>query len=229
MSSKDFMKCLDFRGHICPGLAVGRRPAEKALDRPTENCTEHLLVSTFSDNVAHGANSGLAFRTEVAPCVKNVFGILSPYLPLDQVPNYWGLKVDEYLHRANVEAGWACIGMLKYGDFLNFVGIAILAAVTIFCFLSIVPILLRNGDRTYAILAVAEAIILSVAASGILGGGGALASGSPYVDALTLFTGKGNLRRLPNTRIWRNLPDDRPAAASPRFGRLLSEKEACVG
>jgi len=58
--------------------------------------------------------------------------------------------------------------MLKYGDFINFIGIAMLAGVTILCYAAIVPTLLKNNDKVYAILAVIEVIILSAAASGIL-------------------------------------------------------------
>lgn len=55
-----------------------------------------------------------------------------------------------------------------YGDFINFIGVAILGGVTIICYASIVPTLLKNNDKVYAILAVLEVIILSAAASGIL-------------------------------------------------------------
>jgi hypothetical protein len=46
--------------------------------------------------------------------------------------------------------------------------VAILAGVTIICYAAIVPTLLKNNDKVYAILAVLEVIILSAAASGIL-------------------------------------------------------------
>jgi hypothetical protein len=100
------------------------------------------------------------------------FGIIDPYIPLDKISEYWTMNVDDYLHHANIKAGWAWTGMLKYGDFLNFVGIAILAGVTILCYAAIVPTLLKNKDRVYAMLALLEVVILSVAASGILGAGG---------------------------------------------------------
>lgn len=101
-----------------------------------------------------------------------VTGIVSPYLPLHEVPRYWVLNVHDYLTQTNIEPGWAWMWRVGYADFLNFVGVAILAAVSIICFLSIIPILLKNGDKTYAILALGEVIILCVAASGILGAGG---------------------------------------------------------
>jgi hypothetical protein len=60
------------------------------------------------------------------------------------------------------------LGMLKYGDFVNFIGITMLAGVTIICYAGIVPTLLKSKDTVYAVLAVLEVIILSAAASGIL-------------------------------------------------------------
>jgi hypothetical protein len=96
------------------------------------------------------------------------FGIMDPYIPLDKISNYWSYSVHEYLEHANIKDGWAWLGMLKYGDFINFIGVAILAGVTIICYAAIVPTLLKNNDKVYAILAVLEVVILSAAASGIL-------------------------------------------------------------
>ncbi len=81
------------------------------------------------------------------------FGILDPYIPLDKISKYWSYNVNDYLEHAEIKAGWAWLGMLKYGDFINFIGIAILAGVTIFCYAAIVPTLLKNKDMVYAILA----------------------------------------------------------------------------
>jgi len=97
-----------------------------------------------------------------------VFGIMDPYIPMDKISNYWSMNVHDYLEHAQIKAGWAWLGMLKYGDFINFIGVAILAGVTIICYAAIVPTLLKNKDTVYAILAVIEVIILSAAASGIL-------------------------------------------------------------
>jgi hypothetical protein len=96
------------------------------------------------------------------------FGIMKPYIPLDEISHYWGYSVHEYLEHAEIGTGWSWVGMLKYGDFLNFIGIAILAGVTIICYLAIVPLLLRSNDKVYAILALIEAVVLALAASGIL-------------------------------------------------------------
>ncbi|MBU0987358.1 MAG: DUF1634 domain-containing protein [Proteobacteria bacterium] len=95
-------------------------------------------------------------------------GIMDPYIPLDKISNYWHLNVNDYLKQANIPDGWGWLGMLKYGDFINFIGVAILAGVTIMCYAAIVPTLLKNNDKVYAILAILEVLILSLAASGLL-------------------------------------------------------------
>ena len=100
------------------------------------------------------------------------FGVMDPYIPLDKISKYWSMNVNDYLHHANIKAGWAWVDMIKYGDFVNFIGIAILAGVTILCYAAIVPTLLKNKDTVYAIIAILEVIVLTVAASGILGAGG---------------------------------------------------------
>jgi len=97
-----------------------------------------------------------------------VFGVLHPYIPLNKLSGYWSMNVHEYLEHTGIKPGWAWLGMLKYGDFLNFIGVVILSGVTIICYAVIVPTLLRNKDIIYAVIAVLEVIILSAAASGIL-------------------------------------------------------------
>lgn len=101
-----------------------------------------------------------------------VLGILKPYIPVDEISKYWSLSVGDYLNTTNIHAGWSWLGMVGHGDFLNFLGIALLAGVTIVCFIVIIPVLWKNNDKLYAVLAFLEALILSIAASGILGSGG---------------------------------------------------------
>ena len=101
---------------------------------------------------------------------------VTPAVPLDQVSNYWSQGVDDYLEAMNDDflhlehppTGWAWVTMLGKGDFLNFVGIAILAGITILCYLAIVPSLFRKKDNAYLAMALLEVFVLALAASGIL-------------------------------------------------------------
>lgn len=103
-------------------------------------------------------------------------GALAPAVPVAELPNYWTMGVDDYLEATNHDylhlehpvSGWAWLSVLGKGDYLNFLGIAVLSAVTIVCFLGIVPTLVRKKDTPYVVMALLEAIILTLAASGIL-------------------------------------------------------------
>jgi hypothetical protein len=80
--------------------------------------------------------------------------------------------VKEYLEATHIHPGWSWLGMVGKGDFLNFIGIAFLAGVTILCYIRIIPILFRKKDQVYGIIAVIEVLVLALAASGILRAGG---------------------------------------------------------
>jgi hypothetical protein len=97
-----------------------------------------------------------------------VSGIMKPYVPRQQLSEHWQKNVHEYLADAEIEAGWSWVGKLGYGDFINFVGIAILAGVTVPCYLAIIPALLKRKDMIYVVLALLEVIVLVVAASGVI-------------------------------------------------------------
>lgn len=99
-------------------------------------------------------------------------GILPPHIPVNDLPKYWGMSVHKYLEHTGIHPGWAWLGMLGKGDFLNFAVIAFLAGVTVLCYVRIIPILFRKKDTVYGFLAVLEVIVLVLAASGILKSGG---------------------------------------------------------
>lgn len=101
-----------------------------------------------------------------------VSGIFAPHVPVNDLPKYWSMPVKDYLKATDIHAGWSWLGMVSKGDFLNFIGIAFLSAVTIFCYMRIIPILFRKKDAVYGILAIIEVLVLVLAASGILKGGG---------------------------------------------------------
>ena len=106
-------------------------------------------------------------------------GIMDPAVPIDRLPAYWSLSVGEYLegvnhdyvHRDGHLTGWWWLSGLGFGDYVNFVGVAVLSGITIVCYLVIIPTLLRNRDWVYGAIAVLEALVLLLAASGILTAG----------------------------------------------------------
>ncbi len=99
-------------------------------------------------------------------------GLFSPYLQVEDLPKYWGVSVHEYLEYTNIQPGWGWLKMVDKSDFLNFIGIALLAGVTVVCYVRIIPILFRKKDVIYGVLAILEVLVLILAASGLLKAGG---------------------------------------------------------
>jgi hypothetical protein len=101
-----------------------------------------------------------------------VLGIMAPHTPVDDLPKYWVMPVKKYLEVTGIHAGWSWVALLNRGDFVNFVGIAFLAGVTLVCYVRIIPIFLRKNEKVYAWIAVLEVLVLALAASGVLKSGG---------------------------------------------------------
>lgn len=105
-----------------------------------------------------------------------VFGIMDAAVPREAVSGLWSQPVHDYLvaintnylHLEHLPTGWSWLSLLGKGDFLNFLPIAILSGVTIVCYAIIAPGLFKRGDKAMGIIAVAEVIILTLAASGLL-------------------------------------------------------------
>ena len=58
--------------------------------------------------------------------------------------------------------------MLGHCDFVNFIGIAILAGAAISCYIAVIPLLKKRKDFICAALVLLEVIVLVIAASGIV-------------------------------------------------------------
>jgi hypothetical protein len=148
---------------------VRTTPAETALS--AEATSEQLLYAKI---LAVGMYLGLGIL--MVTFTLYLTGIVEPAVPIDQLPHYWTLPAHEYLeainhdflHRDGIVDGWKWVLILNRGDFLNFIGIALLALVTIVCYLGILPTLLRKRDWIYGWIAILEILILALAASGVV-------------------------------------------------------------
>ena len=101
-----------------------------------------------------------------------VSGVLPSFVPIDDLPKYWGMRVHDFNVALHAPTGWGWAPLVGKGDYLNFVGIAMLSGLTILCYAVILPILIRKKDKAYVAIAIAEILVLSLAASGLLKVGG---------------------------------------------------------
>ncbi|HSQ78721.1 MAG TPA: hypothetical protein VLN91_07485 [Nitrospirota bacterium] len=101
-----------------------------------------------------------------------ISGVLPTFVPINDLPKYWTMRVHDFNVSLHAPTGWGWLPLVGNGDYLNFIPIAILSGLTILCFLVILPILIKKKDTPYAVIAIAEVLVLALAASGLLKVGG---------------------------------------------------------
>ncbi len=136
-------------------------------DETTPHAEEQLAYARLLDV---GMRFGLLLL--VATFGIYALGVLAPHVPVNDLPTYWTMPVRKYLAATGIHPGWGWVHMLDKGDFVNFVGVAFLAGVTLVCYVRIIPIFIRKNEKVYAVIAVLEVLVLALAASGVLKSGG---------------------------------------------------------
>ena len=100
-----------------------------------------------------------------------LFGLLTPHVALQQLPNLWNLPVSDYLQRTATPSGWGWLALTHKGDLSNLIGISLLAGCSLPPLLGLIPLYLQRRDYVYAALCSLVATVLVLAASGLLTGG----------------------------------------------------------
>jgi hypothetical protein len=108
-----------------------------------------------------------AFIVTLAAFLVYVCGLLPALVPLDALPQLWTLGVDDYLRRTGAPSGWDWLAFFDRGDYLNLACLALLASVTLVCYLRVLPAMLTEGARLEAAIAAAQVAVLVLAASGV--------------------------------------------------------------
>jgi hypothetical protein len=101
-----------------------------------------------------------------------VIGILPPHVDFGSITQNWGRGIQEYLEATHSPKGWGWLVLLGKGDILNFVGVALLALLTMLCYFFLIVGYGKNRDWVYLGIAISEVVVLALAASGILTPGG---------------------------------------------------------
>ena len=101
-----------------------------------------------------------------------VTGLLPSFVDMKIISANWGKGVHEYLEITHSPHGWGWLALLEKGDFLNYIGFVLLGIMTILCYLVLVRGYAREKNWIFTAISVLEIIVLSLAASGLLGSGG---------------------------------------------------------
>lgn len=96
-----------------------------------------------------------------------VAGVVEPLVPPQELVRLWALPVDRFVAATGAPTGWDWLLLLGRGDYLNFLGVALLGLITVVCYARILPLLFKSGERLYAWIAIAQIVVLLIAASGL--------------------------------------------------------------
>jgi hypothetical protein len=99
-------------------------------------------------------------------------GFISPHVDISLVTSNWDKGVNEYLEITQSPQGWGWAALLHKGDFLNYIGLALLALLTIVCYFILMVGYKKQKDWAFFTISLLEILVLSLAASGIFGSGG---------------------------------------------------------
>ncbi len=136
------------------------------MSNKTKPSEEQLKYASVLQTISLG---GLALL--VIGFIVYLSGILPTLVPADKIPQYWGMRVHEFVEKTGMPTGWSWVPLLNHGDIVSFLGIILLAAGTIVCFAVVLPTFARKKDIPYVFIVIIQILILLLAASGFITGG----------------------------------------------------------
>jgi len=139
-------------------------------DQPTQSLKPMNEQITYANLLFIGAWAGILLM--LITYFIYITGLISPHVDIAVIIQNWDKGVDEYLQITRTPHGWGWLRLLHKADFLNFIGVVLLAVLTIICYLCLIAGYKRRKDWIYLIICLSEIAVLAVAASGILGTGG---------------------------------------------------------
>lgn len=133
---------------------------------PTKASEAQLFYATVLNRLTL-----FGFAVLVVAFLIYILGILSPYVSKAEVLQYWTQSSHHYMESANIQAGWGWLSKIGYGDFLVYLPIVFLAAITIVCYAGVLFKFLKAKENVLVVIATLEIIVLLAAASGFLKAG----------------------------------------------------------
>ena len=125
-----------------------------------------ILQLRYARILSYGVRA--AFAVMVVTFALYVFDIVPPHVSMSQLVTYLHEPAEAYTEGADVPQNWGWVLLLPASDFLNFIGIILLTALTIIAILILLPSFIKRKDWAYAVIVTVELLVLLTAASGLL-------------------------------------------------------------
>ncbi|MEC7887814.1 MAG: hypothetical protein VYA44_08155 [SAR324 cluster bacterium] len=127
-----------------------------------ENASEQQLYAKIVYHMNH-----LGLFALVAGFALYLTGMLTPHVPLEDLPQYWSLPLEQYLEKTGA-LGWQWISELGYGDVAPLIGVAVLASIPLVCYLVLFFQFLQRGAKPLVVVTVIELFFMLLSASNVI-------------------------------------------------------------
>lgn len=97
--------------------------------------------------------------------------MLPSTVSIQEISQHWHLKASDFTHQLHIPTGWAWIDHIFHGDILSYASIVFLSTGTIGCLAIVAVVFFREKNHIYTAIAIAQVLILLLAASGIVSSG----------------------------------------------------------
>ncbi|MEC8939736.1 MAG: hypothetical protein VYC92_02315 [SAR324 cluster bacterium] len=128
-----------------------------------ENASEQQLYAKIVYHMNH-----LGLFALVAGFALYLTGMLTPRVPLEDLPQYWSLPLEQYLEKTGTLTGWQWISELGYGDVAPLIGVAVLASIPLVCYLVLFFQFLQRGAKPLVVVTVIELFFMLLSASNVI-------------------------------------------------------------
>jgi hypothetical protein len=113
------------------------------------------------------AGTKLGFILLICSFIAYALGVTEPYVPVERLPDLWRLPVNRYIAAIQAPVGWHWLHHWWRSDYLTYFGVVALLVTTIASMLRAMTLLFSMGERLQAGIALAQALVLVLAAAGV--------------------------------------------------------------
>ncbi len=121
-----------------------------------------LVYASVLDVVSH-----IGMALIAAGFLIYVLKLLPLTVSIEDVAAHWHMRAAEMNRILTVPSGWSWVQDPLHGDVLSYFSIVFLSMAAMICLVSVIPVFLGEKNRTYALIALLQVIVLAAAVVGI--------------------------------------------------------------
>ncbi|NTV07739.1 MAG: DUF1634 domain-containing protein [Chlorobium limicola] len=121
-----------------------------------------LVYASVLDVVSH-----IGMALIAAGFLIYVLKLLPLTVSIEDVAAHWHMRAADMNRILTVPSGWSWVQDPLHGDVLSYFSVVFLSMAAMICLVSVIPVFLGEKNRTYALIALLQVMVLAAAVVGI--------------------------------------------------------------